>query len=163
MLEQILTIKRHRESGAEREVNRARQAQAGATQKLDSEKAALRTLQREHDRREKALYADLCARIVKLADIQNVCSAVGQMHDEQTHQDDVIHDCTEQLARCDARLAATRVQLQIATRKVEKYVQLLAALGEETLAASERSEETELEESASVIAGRRTDDSLAEY
>ncbi|MBN9096149.1 type III secretion system stalk subunit SctO [Pandoraea pnomenusa] len=154
MLNEILIIKRHRESKAEREVSRSRIAQAQAARAVQEETEALRTLEIEHTRREKAMYADLCARIVKLTDIQNVCASVAQMHEAQTRQDDVIHECSAYLAQCDEQLDQARQDLQSAMRKVEKYVQILATLNEEITVQRERGEETELEESANVIFGR---------
>jgi len=160
MLDELLTIKQHRKTTAERAVNHARLAQAKATQTLLDEKAALQSLRCDHETRERTMYGDLCSRIVKLADIESVCSAVAQMHEAQTRQDDVIHECMKQLAQCDEQLASVRIRLQAAMRKVEKYVQLLSDLGEQVLAENERYEDAEMEECASRTSVSRTEDDL---
>ncbi|VVE48252.1 hypothetical protein PIN31115_04511 [Pandoraea iniqua] len=154
MLAQLLSIKHHRETLAERAVARSRTAQLEASQRLKAEQSTLVELKRVHSEREEHLFHELCGRIVKVAAIEDVRAAVSHMRDSQERQVHTIDECESRLGQCDAQLGNDREQLLRATKTVEKYEQWLAQIDEDNSIQTQRCEDNELDDITSSLPRR---------
>lgn len=154
MINELLFIKKFREHKAETEMQKSRARLAIAVQ---AEKDAQQTLTdyiAHATAEELRMFTDLCTRIVKLSDINDVHAAMAILKfQEQTHQQE-LQNSQEQHVQAREVFDGDMRKMREASTAREKFVEL--AQNFHTIAAreAERKEELELEEVASVVRER---------
>lgn len=148
VFKELLSIKSFRESKAEMAVRRQRDALAEALHRRDLADRALLDFRDHATRREHAMYADLCSRVVKLRDIETVQRSVVDLREQERR-----HETSLQQAELDRQKQAEQLALdkQVhadASRMKEKFVELASVYADEQLKELERKEDAELEEVA---------------
>lgn len=145
--DQLVTIKEVREEKAERAVIHQRRVLAEA---VAARNEADRRLQefREHAAREEArMYAELCARVVHVRDIDNARQSVLLMKSEETGHRRGLEAAEETRAREERQLADDRAAHVQARRTCEQFHELADVFAEEARDCAERLEEGAIEES----------------
>ena len=149
VLKDLLRIKIFREEKAERAVAKARLALIEADESLNQARQALKDFKSESIRREKAMYAELCTRLVVLREIEDVRVDVDLMKEKAERLKE--QGEAAELAREEAaeKVEQARVVHRDAVRMREKFDELLKTVIEERDLEVSRQEELEMEESAS--------------
>ncbi len=145
---ELLSIKRFRESKAEGAVRRQRAVLAEAVQARDAADQALRHFRDYSLRHERALYADLCSRIVRLRDIEDVQLAVVDLRGQERRHESSLQDAEQGRTRQAEQLDQDKRVHADASRTKEKFVELAQAYADEQIKELERKEDAELEEAA---------------
>ncbi len=148
VLNDLLRIKIFREAQAERELAKARQRLAEARRMLREAEAGLSTFQQESLQREKALYSDLCSRLVVLREIEDVRTDVELMKEKAVRLAEQVEDARRKLDEAAGQAEQARLDHRDAVRIREKFDELVQL--ERAEMESERShfEELEMEEAA---------------
>lgn len=151
VFDELLEIKAFRESKAETEVTRTRGEAAVRQQEEEAAAAALAAWKKESLERELALYADLCARIVRLRDIESVQQEVGFFRQREQQRQEALQQAEKaRVAAQEALSGALQVLLE-ATRMKEKFVELADDFALALSREAEYKEDMEMEEAASVM------------
>ena len=142
----LLTIKSLRESKAERIVRRQREVLAQATtlrvQASDRLEHFVVFARNEED----TLYLDLCSRVVRLRDIENVQSTVAHLRQqEQQHQENLRKAEVQRVLESE-QLTADKNLHKEAARVKEKFVEWAQLHSNELQREFERKEDAEMEE-----------------
>lgn len=150
VLTDLLRIKIFREQKAERALAKARAQLQAAEEAVEQAKQVLRDYREESRRREKALFADLCRRIVQLKDIQEVQVDIQLMKEriEMLVQD--VEQANELREAAAEHERAAREEHLFAVRMREKFSEMLKTVNDERDYESSRREEMEVEESAEI-------------
>lgn len=150
MMQELLAIKRFREGQAEMGVRQQRT-------KLQEREAALLQIQEELARMleaalrsEKALYADLCTRLVKLRDLEDASQFVAALKQQEFIQRDAVHAAENVLAQAEQALVAARSAHQDAIQQTSKFLELAERFDVLAAQEAERKEDLEMEEVASI-------------
>ncbi len=148
LLNNLLRIKLFREEMAERELAKARERLRQATEALKTAMEALRDFQKESLQREKAMYADLCSRLVVLREIDDVRTDIELMKEKLTRLNEQVEE--KEKGREEAANEAEQARLvhRDAVRMREKYSELLKTIEEEHEIELARLEDIEMEEAA---------------
>ncbi|SEJ50821.1 YscO family type III secretion system apparatus protein [Achromobacter sp. NFACC18-2] len=154
VFDELLAIKRFREGQAEIAVSRQRLRHAEADAARRGSQAALATFRVEAERRERALYGDLCSRVVRVRDIESVLQDVAALREEERQRQQALEAAERLLEQESEALAASRQQHQQAVRLTGKFVELARIHLDEHLKALEQKEDLEMEEAASVSRDR---------
>jgi type III secretion protein O len=145
---ELLSIKTFRESKAELAVRKQRSVLAEAVVRHDSAQEVLEKFISYAVSHERSLYDDLCSRIVRLRDIEDVqLAVVGLRGQEREHEDAVARADADRQAQAE-RLEADKKVHSEASRMKQKFVELAQVFSEESLREFERKEDAELEEAA---------------
>lgn len=151
---ELLAIKSFREGQAESAVRLQRQALADAVAAREAAEQRLAQLLREGVEIEEGLYRELCSRIVRLREIEDVQWSVAGLRQREAAQQDTVQACERAQQAQDERLEAARVVHQEAARQKSKFVDLARNWAEGELREAERREDLEMEEAASVTRDR---------
>ena len=146
----LLAIKAFRESQAETAVRVQRDALREAREAREAAEALLERLLREGLAHEMQLYRDLCARIVRLREIEDVQMAVAGLRQREAQQQDAVATAARQQELVSQKLDTARAAHQEASRQKSKFVDLSRNYAEAQLRELERKEDLEMEEAASV-------------
>ena len=147
---ELMAIKRFREGQAELAVTRQRQALAEAEQQRVQALARLDEYRQWSLQRERDLYQDLCSRVVRVRDIEDVLQGVAELRQGERDCVTRAEQAADQERRETETLAERREAHRDASRMVEKFVQLISLHAADELRETERKEDLELEEAASV-------------
>ena len=147
---ELMAIKRFREGQAELAVTRQRQVLAEAEQQRAQALARLDEYRRWSMRREQDMYQDLCSRLVQVRDIEAVMQGVADLRQGERDCEASAEQAADRERLETEALAARRDAHREASRMVEKFVQLASLHAADELRESERKEDLELEEAASV-------------
>lgn len=150
VLRDLLRIKDFRESQAELRVHRRYDLARQAHEKHESEQIRLAQMLREGMETELRLYGELCERVVRLHEIEDVQHAVASLRQREAHQQDAVTAAKEGEREADQALADARVLHQEAHRQKAKFVDLAQAFDSASAREAERREDLEMEEAASV-------------
>lgn len=154
MLRDLLAIKRFREGQAEAAMRVQRQALLQAQQeRLDAE-ARLARLLAEGALAEQRLYEDLCARVVRLREIEQVYQAVAALREREQQQQHALETTQRQLEQAQQQFEQARSRHQEAARQTSKFIDLAGRFASLEALESERREDLEMEEAASVTRER---------
>lgn len=148
ILGDLLRIKEFRQDKAELEVSRARSELERATAALHEAREALEACRADCETRERALYTDLCSRVVRLADLDDVKLAVQLMQGEIHGHEEKVEQAEEARKSATEQLAQARRDYQEATRNREKFFELESQDQAERLLEAGRVEDIEMEEVA---------------
>ncbi len=150
VLTDLLRIKIFREEKAERALAKARTLLRAAEQAVEHAKRVLRDCREESRQREKALFADLCQRIVLLKDIQDVQIDIQLMKERIETLDQEVEQAKERLEEAAEHERAAREEHKFAVRMREKFSEMLRTVNEERDFELSRREELEVEEAAEI-------------
>lgn len=154
MLRDLLAIKRFREGQAETAMRQQRQAWLEAQAQRQAAEELLARLLAEGVLAEQGLYADLCSRLVRLREIEAVQQAVAALRLREQQQQDALDAAQQQLATAQQAFEQARAEHKEAARQTSKFVDLASAFAVLDAQESERREDLEMEEAASVVRER---------
>ncbi|WP_338880977.1 type III secretion protein [Achromobacter veterisilvae] len=154
VFDELLAIKRFREGQAEIAVSRQRLRHAEADAVRRDSEAALASYRDEAVRRERALYSDLCSRVVRVREIETVLQDVAGLREGERQREQAVETAERRLEEENQALAASRQQHRQAARLTGKFVELARIHLDEHLKALEQKEDLEMEEAASVSRDR---------
>ncbi len=150
MFKELLAIKRFREGQAELRVARERTSHQQAELARVAAQQTLERFRLEAVERELGMYADLCSRVVKLRDIEDVMQGVATLRDTEHQREKDVERADEQVDHALKALATARESHRLATRMTEKFVELAQIHLDQHLREQEYKEDQEMEEAASV-------------
>lgn len=147
---ELMAIKRFREGQAELAVMRQRQALAEAERLRLQALEQLEEFRRWSRQRELDMYRDLCSRLVRASEIEDVLEDVAGLREGEHDRENRAEEAGDQARREAEQLAQCREAHREASRMVNKFVQLASLHAAEELREMERKEDVEMEEAASV-------------
>ncbi len=148
VLKDLLRIKIFREEQAERAVAKARLALLEADESLRKARQALKDFEVESIQREKAMYAELCSRLVVLREIEDVRIDVDLMKEKAERLREQVEESQITRQQAAERVEEARIAHRDAVRMREKFDELLRSVLEERELELSRQEDLEMEESA---------------
>ncbi len=148
VLSELLAIKSFRENKAEMAVRRQRTTLREAQEALERAVNELEEFRDWATRRERELFADLCARTVRLRDIQSVQENVAEMRGQEQHHVKSHDQAEDRRADEEEALQQAKQAHADASRMKEKFTELVRNHSLEVLRELERKEDAELEEVA---------------
>jgi len=147
---ELLAIKRFREGQAEIAVARQRGALAEAEQHRVQAAEQLDGYRQWSLQRERDMYRDLCSRLVRVRDIEDVMQGVSDLRQGERDREARVEAAAEQERAEAQRLAERREAHREASRMVSKFIELASLHAADQLRELERKEDLEMEEAASV-------------
>ena len=150
VLADLLRIKIFREEKAERALAKARALLRAAEEAVEQAKKVLRDYREESRQREKALFADLCKRIVLLKDIQDVQIDIQLMKERIEELTGEVEQAKQRQEEAASHEREARAEHQFAVRMREKFSEMLRTVNEERDFELSRKEEMEVEEAAEI-------------
>ncbi len=150
VLSDLLKIKIFREAQAERALAKARALLRAAEETVERATKRLREFREESRRREKALFADLCTRIVLLKDIQDVQIDLQLMKERVDELAQELAQAKEKREAAAEHEQGAREAHRFAVRMREKFSEMLRTVNEERDFELSRREELEVEEAAEI-------------
>ncbi|MGE8658758.1 MAG: type III secretion system stalk subunit SctO [Achromobacter sp.] len=154
VFDELLAIKRFREGQAEIAVSRQRLRHAEADAARQASEQALAACREESERRERAMYRDLCSRVVRVREIEDVLQGVAGLREGERQCEQALEQAAQRLRDEAQALAERRAQHQQAVRLTGKFVELASIHLAEHLKALEHKEDMEMEEAASLSRDR---------
>ena len=158
----LLSIKELRENRAEMDVRKQRDVLAEAVAKRDAAERCLAEFRQYALEHERALYEDLCRRIVRLRDLEQTQLEVLDLrnrernHEEGLEQAELTRDNEQQ------HLEEAKVVHLQATKMKQKFVELVRVSSDEAAKEFEQKEDAEMEEVAELRREREEWDSTCE-
>lgn len=156
MFVEMLAIKHFREQQAELTLSRQRQRRVEAVQEADQARRLLETYRDWAQEQERSMYRDLCERVVRPRDIEDVLSQVANLRKNEVYYasesksaDEKLGHETQVLAECQGAHAQT-------VRMTKKFTELAEAYWDDVAQIQNKKEDNELEEVAS-LSGDRSD------
>ncbi|MFY3682498.1 type III secretion protein [Achromobacter xylosoxidans] len=163
VFDELLAIKRFREGQAEIAVSRQRLRHAEADAARLASEQALADFRDESERRERAMYRDLCTRVVRVREIEDVLQGVAGLREGERQREQALEQAAQRLGYEARALAERRDQHQQAVRLTGKFVELASLHLAEHLKALEHKEDMEMEEAASLSRDREDWEQHEEY
>ena len=154
MLRDLLAIKRFREGQAEAAMRERRHALQQVQQERIDAEALLARLLAEGVLAEQQLYTDLCTRMVRLREIEDVYQSVAALRQREQQQQDALDAAQRALEEAAQRFDQARLQHKEAARQTSKFIDLASTFASVQALESERREDLEMEEAASVVRER---------
>lgn len=146
----LLRIKDFRENQAELRVHRQYDLTRQAHEKHEAEQMRLTQMLREGKETEIGLYEELCARLVRLHDIEDVQNTVAALRQKEAAQQDTVDAALKREQEADQALVEARALHQETYRQKTKFVDLTEQFDHAAMRESERREDMEMEEAAGV-------------
>ncbi|MBB1625138.1 YscO family type III secretion system apparatus protein [Achromobacter sp. UMC71] len=154
VFDELLAIKRFREGQAEIAVSRQRLRQAEADAARQASEQALADFRDAAERRERDMYRDLCSRVVRVREIENVLQGVAGLREGERQCEAAVERAAQRLQEESQALADSRARHQQAVRLTGKFVELASIHLAEHLKAAEHKEDMEMEEAATLSRDR---------
>ncbi|AVO50570.1 type III secretion protein [Melaminivora suipulveris] len=151
---ELLAIKAFRENQAEGAMRAQRQALADAVAAREQAEDLLARLLREGLQIEQQLYRELCERLVRLRDIEDVQLSVAGLRQREAAQQQALEQAEQAQREQDEKLVSARAAHQEAARQKSKFVDLARNWDQLQSREAERREDLEMEEAASVARDR---------
>lgn len=154
MIDELLFIKEFRERKAETELQKSRVRLSTAAQ---AERDAEKTLQdfiAHATTEELRLFQDLCSRIVKLRDINDVHTEVAALKQQEMSHAEELKARQQQHVQARENFDTSTRKMRDASTAREKFVELARNFHILETREAERKEELELEEVASIVRER---------
>lgn len=151
---QLVTVKRMREESAERAVHAQRRVLEQAQTERDLAQQRLDDYCRYASEQERRVYRELCERVVKMRDIENVLGQVRTLRARESDHRDERDSAETRREQAQHKLDSDRAAHRFAMRAHDKFVQLHEDLMSQARASADRLEDAEIEE---VAALRRPD------
>lgn len=150
MLGSLLAIKRFREGQAETAMRQRRQSLEQAEQEYIAAEELLARLLAEGVLAEQRLYEDLCTRLVHLGEIEDVRLAVAALRQREHEQQDARDTAEREKEAAQQHFEQSRQRHKEAARHTSKFLELSSSFSAADALESERREDYEMEEAASV-------------
>lgn len=163
MFDDLLAIKRFREGQAEIAVAHQRQVLVAAEYELEAANQRLLDYRDWSERRERDMYDDLCSRIVRVREIEDVLQGVADMRGSERQHESQVQSADDQVKTETQALTERRETHRLATRMTEKFIELARLHLEAYMLEQERKEDLEMEEAASVRRDREDWQEHEEY
>jgi len=163
MFDELLAIKRFREGQAEIAVAHQRQVLVAAEQELEAANQRLVDYRAWSERRERDMYDDLCSRIVRVREIEDVMQGVADLRGGERQHEAQVQSADDQVRTEEQALTERRETHRLASRMTEKFIELARLHLEAYLLEQERKEDLEMEEAASVRRDREDWEEHEEY
>lgn len=163
VFDELLAIKRFREEKAEMAVAKQRQTHAESQEAIERAREELTRFCAWALQREREMYGDLCSRVVRVREIEDVMQGVAGLRAGERQQEARVDAAVAQEQREAQTLAERRQSHRDATRMTEKFVELAQAHLAEFLKEAERKEDLEMEEAASVARDKADWEQHEEY
>jgi len=154
VFDELLSIKRFREGQAEQAVARQRKLLAEAERLREQAREELARFCAWARQRELDLYGDLCRRIVRVREIEDVMQDVGDMRAGERTRETQADEAAAQARREAETLEQRRQSHRQATRMTEKFLELVRLDLEDFLKETEHKEDLEMEEAAAAARER---------
>jgi type III secretion protein O len=148
VLKDLLRIKIFREEKAELAVARARHHLVEMDKALDDARRALEDHLRSCETKEKAMYKELCSRLVLVKDIDEVTLDVKLMQEASAELEKKIEKAKEARVQAAEAVEVSRQVHRDAVRMREKFMELARTVDEERATELLRMEDLEMEEAA---------------
>jgi len=142
----LLRIKEFRENRAEMEVARTSHVLQEATRALERARNELDEFRNSCDRRERELYADMCSRLVRLTDINDLMLTVSQMQEDVRGHEGHVSTAVDTRKTAVEGLAQARQGHQLAVRSREKFSELKIVDDTDLRLEQQRAEDLEIED-----------------
>ena len=149
VIKDLVRIKIFREEKAELAMLKAKTKLLSAEEDLDNARKVLRKHKEDCIEREKALYDDICTRIVLLKDINSVTLDIQLMAEETTRLDEIVEKSKEARDVASEELAAAKAVHRDAVQMRQKFTEIKDVIDAEKLAEFMRKEDLEMEEVSS--------------
>ncbi len=146
IFKELLAIKSFRESKAEIAVRRQRAVLAEAARQRDEAEHKLVQYKDYALMHERQIYAELCTRIVRLREIENVQMVVVDLRDKERRHEEQLKQAEADRSKQATQLDTDKKTHSDASRMKEKFVELAQVFADETLKEIERKEDAEMEE-----------------
>src|ERR1041384_4934872 len=121
---ELLRIAGFREGKAEMEVSRTRGELTKAHASETDAKQRLQEFMVFADRREREMYAELCTRIIRLRELEDVQLGVLDLRNGERRREEEVAAARKAVEAAVAALEAARKVHRAATRQKEKFVEL---------------------------------------
>lgn len=154
VFDELLSIKRFRESQAELELVKRRQQHAAAVQAREEAERLLAAYRDEAVRVEDGMYRDLCSRLVRLREIEDVLQRVASLREGERRHEGEVDQAEQKLQQELQALSGARDHHALATRATRKFVEVVEIQAGERLLEMQYKEDMEMEEAASVARDR---------
>ena len=154
IFQELLAIKRFREDQAALEVARQRQVLFQTQQRCAQEREQLARFREMSVQREQNMYQDLCSRLVRVGEIENVMQGVAELRQGERDREASVEQAVEQERQESVALDQRRDVHREAARVVQKFVELAGVHAAEHMRELELKEDLEMEEAASTARDR---------
>lgn len=163
MFDDLLAIKRFREGQVEIAVAQQRQVLVAAERELEAANRRLLDYRGWSERRERDMYDDLCSRIVRVREIEDVMQGVADLRTGERQHESQVQSADDQVKTEEVALTERRESHRLATRMTEKFIELARLHLAAYMLEQERKEDLEMEEAASVRRDREDWQEHEEY
>lgn len=143
---ELLQIKQFRETKAETEVRRHRALVAEANRAIEELQRKLEEFRIWSDSHELGLYDDLCTRLVKLREIEDLRDAVAELRNRERNMEQGVRDAEGKREEAARALDGAVEAHSDASRQTNKFKELSRVYSEEVRLELERQEDLEMEE-----------------
>ena len=154
IFDELLAIKRFRESQAETAMRQQRFMLHEAIVAREAAQALLQRLLEEGLQTEHRIYQELCQRIVRLRDIEQVQQTVVSLRRQEAAQHDTVQASIQAQTQAQRLLDTARFAHQQASRQTSKFIDLARIYDAKQALEAERKEDLEMEEAASITRDR---------
>lgn len=148
---QLVTVKKMREEKAERTVHRQRRVLEQAEAERDGAGRRLDDYQAYAVQQERRIYDELCARVVKLRDIEDVHGQMRALRFREVDFREELQTAEQRREREEQKLVDDKATHKVALRARDKFVEMNDIFTQQARDDADRAEEAEIEE----IAGNR--------
>jgi type III secretion protein O len=143
---ELLRIAGFRESKAELEVSRTRGEVAKAHEGEADAQRRMEEFALFAERREREMYAELCTRLIKLRELEDVQMGVLELRSGERRRAEELEEARKALERAVAALESAREIHRLASRMKEKFLEMAGSYDEERQRELQRIEDMEMEE-----------------
>lgn len=145
---QLLAIKDFRQSKAELATQKQRQVLRLAQEQEQERQRKLEQFREFARAQELKMYQELCQRVVKLREIEDVQLEVVSLGNQTRTHESSLEQAQKERTQADTKLQECKHILNEATRAKQKFVELAQAHAQEVIKELERKEDAEMEEVA---------------
>lgn len=153
----MLSIKRHRESEAQRHFLACQREHQEAEQRHADAQQELFRFQETARQRELDMYAELCKRAVRRQDIEHVYACIATLREQEHQHRARLAQLDEERERAREVKIEAQEQYREAGRNTEKFIELVRLHSLEEALENERREDNDMEEVAALAWGRVED------
>ena len=154
MMHELLAIKRFREGQAEMVVRQERNKLQDMQAALTRARQQLEAMLQAAIASERALYEDLCSRLVRLRDLEDASHFVAALKQQELAQRDAVSNAENLQQQAQQALHHARDMHQQAVQQTSKFLELAQRFDGIAAQEAERKEDLEMEEAASVARDR---------
>lgn len=151
---EMLAIKRFREQQAELAFIRQRHRRAEAERESEQAEDRLDKFRKWARAREQSMYTELCDRVVRVREIENVLQEVADLRKNESDYESALQQADETLDQETEALSESRQTHMQTVRMSNKFVELANVHQDGVILMQNSKEDQELEEVASLVRER---------